>query len=107
MAALPNTIKVAGLFFRVTEITKEYAEEAGFIGDFNGHLLRIRVAEDLAPAKKAETLLHEVLHAATDAAGLMDRPGQTDEEVVNPLARVLFSIIKDNPELIDFLQHPE
>lgn len=85
----------------------ETANDRDCIGDCDRSRLVIRIADYLAPSKSAETLLHEVLHACTDAAGLMDEPGRTDEEVVNPLSRVLFSVIQDNPALVAYLQNPQ
>jgi hypothetical protein len=37
----------------------------------------------------------------------MDKSGATDEDVVNPVARILFSVIQDNHELAAYLQNPE
>ena len=107
MPTMPGDIKVCGHVFQVRPMSEELARDLEAIGDYDRTRLVIRVADYLAPTKAAETLLHEVLHACTDAAGLMDEPGRTDEDVVNPLSRVLFSVIQDNPGLMPYLQNPQ
>lgn len=106
MSDIPAVIKVAGHNYFVESMTQELASALNCIGDCDRNRLIIRIADYLAPSKKAETLLHEVLHACTDAAGLMDEPGKTDEDVINPLARVLYSVLVDNPEFVQYIQSP-
>jgi hypothetical protein len=98
-----STIKVLGHKYAVALMNSERAEESGCVGLLDRNRLTIFVAEHLAPSKRAETLFHEVVHAATDATGLMDAPGRDDEDVVNPLSRVLFAILTDNPLLTTYL----
>jgi hypothetical protein len=107
MAKIPEVIRVLGHSFDVRPMAESLSRDIEVIGDYDRTRLVIRVADCLAPSKAAETLLHEVIHACTDAAGLMDAPGRTDEDVVNPLSRVLFSVIQDNPALVAYLQDPE
>jgi hypothetical protein len=98
-----STIKVLGHKYTVALMGANRVEEAGCVGLLDRNRLSIFVAEHLAPSKRAETLLHEVIHAATDAAGLMDVPGTEDEAVVNPLARILFAILTENPLFTAYL----
>jgi hypothetical protein len=98
-----STLKVLGHKYTVALMSSERAEEAECVGLLDRNRLTIFVAEHLAPSKRAEVLLHEVIHAATDATGLMDAPGREDENVVNPLSRALFTILTDNPLFTAYL----
>lgn len=47
------------------------------------------------------TLLHEVLHACADVAGVDD--DKAEERVVTVLAPVLLAVLRGNPRLVDWL----
>lgn len=68
--------------------------------------LTIQVDEPgLAPSAAAEALLHEVLHAVTEVAGLtaVDGIDERLEAVVTAMAPTLLGVIRANPTLIEYL----
>lgn len=72
--------------------------------------LVIHVRGDLPHTRNAEVLLHEIIHAALDAAGLTDpsgplgdSDGDLEEQVVVGLAPVLLAVVRNNPALIGYL----
>lgn len=71
---------------------------------------KILLSPGLAPDLLAETVLHEVLHAIVDAAGLGDElvdkgtEAKLDEEdIVRRMAPVLLSVLRENLRLVDWL----
>lgn len=74
------------------------AEEAR--GVHYGTTLRIKVADDLAPADAGEVMIHELLHACW--RGL---PNGDEERIVTTLAENLAQVFADNPDLTSWLRH--
>lgn len=62
----------------------------------------IRVRDDLPPQFMAECLWHEVIHAAYDIGCLDSTDGE--ERIVSVLGNQLSQVIRDNPDLIAYLQ---
>lgn len=56
--------------------------------------------------RAADTLLHEVLHAVWDVAGLDAVPMLHEEVVVRAFATHLTDILNTNPQLTDFILNP-
>ena len=55
--------------------------------------------EDLADDQwKRITLLHEIIHAMLDQAGQ-----EQNENVINALAHGVYGLLKDNPDLIEWI----
>ena len=62
----------------------------------------IRVRSDLPPQELANTLLHEVLHAAHFVGG-MQGGEKEEEDTVIILSNVLCQVWRDNPEFVAFM----
>ena len=62
----------------------------------------IRVRDDLPEQLTAECLLHEVIHAAYDMACI--DIGDSEERTVSALGNQLSQVIRDNPDLVAYLQ---
>lgn len=61
-----------------------------------------------APSQMRDTLLHEILHAAVDAASLSVGESApindaTEEQIVRALSPWILQAIRDNPRLVAFL----
>ena len=72
------------------------------LGSFSSIQQSIGVREAYAtPSQEAETLIHEILHAVYV---IMDaRPKDSEERLVGLMATGLAMVIRDNPELIEWL----
>lgn len=57
---------------------------------------QISIAKGMDDAEKANTILHEILHAICYTQGL-DLPVAEEERVVNSLSNGLIAFIRDNP----------
>lgn len=98
MTDLPEVIRVGFRDFVVVPLDK--MEDNNF-GDCDVNRSVIRVCTTFDGFRVANTLIHEVLHAAWDSARL---PGKESEErVVSHLADQLTQIWRDNPHLIEFM----
>lgn len=101
-AELPQSLRVGYLDYTIEDWKPSEAYVNGRYGECDRHHLVIRVRADLPPTRKAETLLHEVLHAAYDMGHVADK--DEEEQTVAVLASQLAQIWRDNPDLIRFLE---
>jgi hypothetical protein len=118
MTKMPQTVRVGVYTYRVTEDGTEWAryvndgtgkDRAGF-SDHN--TLVIAINPGLAPDQKAETLIHEVLHAAwwIGSVGSLEAlkdDADVEEFVVSHLSPWLLMTLRDNPELVEYLREPD
>ena len=58
---------------------------------------------DQGADQKADTLLHEVLHAIWEQTPLRSRESDEQEEVVVALAAPLLDTLRRNPRLVEYL----
>lgn len=72
------------------------------LGDYSTTDLLIRLREKYcSEQQRAETLLHEIIHAVWDVYGIKAKEGE--ERAVGLLSIALSAVIRDNPELIAWL----
>lgn len=99
-----GTVSVLGYEFTVAQAPpgSNGLVNEGRSGFCDHHGGAIVVSDHLGPDRKAETVLHEIVHAAEDAvaAGL-------DEDQVNRIARVLYAVCRDNPSYMRGLLFPD
>ncbi len=95
--ALPRFVHVLGQKFTVTEQDQVFFPDDGT--PIRGLIIRadqiIQVDRNQHPETRAETLLHECIHAVEDALGL-----DFEEAEVGVLSRGLFALLRDNPALV-------
>lgn len=100
-------IKVGHLVYDI-----EFVDPSQIPGEY-GHCCPeyqiIRISEGLKPPKMLEIMLHELIHAAWDAA---DIPSTADEELVcTKLSKVLAGVVLDNgwsvPPLLAWEDEPD
>lgn len=63
----------------------------------------ILVTPDGSNGARAETLLHEILHACWDQTPLRDFDPDVEESVVAALSPLLFGVLRANPKLVKAL----
>ena len=69
-------------------------------GNFDPRYLTITVDPNQAPSQVRETLLHELLHACSQEAGMDETQ---EEQTVNAQAPRLLAALRDNPDLVAWL----
>lgn len=94
---IPKKIKISYKTYTVKEIEgKSFVAKTGkkkLVGEMDSADQTIKLAKDQHPEEKANTLLHEILHACIDSEELRIK---NEENVVRKLANRLYQIIKDN-----------
>lgn len=87
---------------RIKELEKESDTDLYGITT-HGHL-EIVLQPDVADMVLRETLLHEILHAVLFNTGLSDRmTDKAEEHMVRALSPALFSLLRENPDLVRYL----
>ncbi len=72
------------------------------LGDCDCNGLQITVKQRLKKSKAQEILLHEIQHAII-LQSLMGDKLYEDEDFICAISPVLLQVIKENPDLIDYL----
>lgn len=107
MTSLPDRIKVGPFDIDVVldqaAIDRKGVEShEDLLGRFEARELTILLAPGQAPQMLAETLMHEVLHACSAAAGNPLDHG-AEEALVSAISPQLFGVLRANPALLEFL----
>lgn len=100
MTTLPfPTIKVGYRTYRILPWEEGDAAENNRLGEISYRAGEIRINDGRAPQERAETILHEILHALLYDSGMnLDR--EEEEKVVSVLAPRLTALFHDNPNEI-------
>lgn len=98
----PATIRILHLDFELRFADKIFFDAAKAYGYCDKERLIIIVQEKLRPALTADTTLHECLHAMHFAVGCEEE--MTQETIALQFAGPLCMLIRDNPELIAWLE---
>ncbi len=97
--ALPERVKVGGFWYSI-EAADDEMDIRGAYG-YTEHIdLAIKLDTKPPQAKVRETLLHEIIHTAAD---FLPRQEALDEKNVQLIARVLFQVFTENPEVRKFI----
>lgn len=102
--------------YRVQILIDEHAHNAAqaraaasLYGHWDPERLEITVKPGLPQDQEADTVLHELFHAMTDATALTASPGgplaeeESSEPVVSALATATLDLLRRNPELVRYL----
>ena len=99
---LPKSVRVGYRDYAVNEYDARMAEAERQWGWHSSGLHEIQVRlSGLRDSEIANTLLHEVLHAAYQVADI--KQGDDEERTVTAIANQLTQVWRDNPELIAFI----
>lgn len=103
-----TTVKIGPIVYQVTEVESlQDTREDGSVRWLNGQILyndeTIKVESKNSHRQQACCLLHEASHAMLYQGGLDD----IDEKVSINLGYSLYALIRDNPDLIKFVQEGE
>lgn len=70
--------------------------------DYKGN--RIRMSKHVRRNAARENLMHELMHKLWEAGGLTEEyKSSTEEYIITTLAGRLTDLLRDNPELVEFL----
>lgn len=99
MVAMPQSVKVGCHTYTVARKSK--TEMKGSSGECDYDALTISVRKGLRKTMAQETLLHEVLHACVDPN--LREGEHKEEDYINSMSDDLLLVLKENPELIQYL----
>jgi hypothetical protein len=107
---LPKTVQVGPFTYSVSDSevdalrSKVDEENAHNVGRSDHSKQTITIDPSQGDDQKADTLLHEVLHAVWAATGLYQTPAAKHEEViVTTLSTTLLDTLRRNPALVSAL----
>ena len=96
-----NSVKIIGCDYIVVEQDR-ISRDSYTYGEVDHVEQVIKISKELKPQRKAETLLHEIIHTVF----FMLRKDE-NEQLVNSMATVLLQIFRDNPALLVLLSSLE
>lgn len=101
---LPKHVQVGPHRYRIRSTGKatELALQ-GLMGQTDSRSNEILVSPDQSDGQQADTLLHEILHAAYDQTSLRRLDAEAEEAVVSALTPILLGVLRNNPEIVKVL----
>lgn len=97
----PKHLKIGPHYYKVINDKTGIAADVALVrGSCHTERLTIALDANLPHTVKAQTLLHEVIHACLEGI-VLDK--DVDEAVCQALDQTLLSALRDNPELVTFL----
>ena len=109
---LPNNVRIGYKDVKIKYVRPDYKkwEMTDCFGEYDYRQNIIQVQHDLCGQEIANTIFHEIMHAAVQVAGLnqekapLEKP-EDEEAVVNQLTNVMMGVFRDNPWMIDMLKN--
>lgn len=98
----PATIRILHLDFDLRFVDETFFDAAGAYGHCDKKRQVISVFKNMRPGLLADTTIHEILHAAHFAVGCDEE--MREEQIALQFAGPLCMIIRDNPQLVEWLQ---
>lgn len=87
-------IKVGGIIYDVeSKETVEINQNKNHYGSCDFKSAKIEIANTVNEQRQEQTLIHEVMHAVFDEAGISL---ENEEDIVNRLSLVWYQVLKDN-----------
>ncbi len=99
---MPQKIKVACFDVSIEDWKPISAATNQKYGEFSSMEMLIRIDTSVDSIKVVDTLMHEINHAIYWAYGIED--GDNEERTVSTLSTGLVQVIRDNPDLLAYIQ---
>jgi hypothetical protein len=79
-------------------------------GEYDYRQNTISIQHDLCGQERANTIIHEIMHAAVQVAGLNQEKAplekdEHEEAVVNQLTNVMMGVFRDNSWIVEMLKN--
>tara|TARA_R110000751_G_scaffold37491_2_gene90876 strand:- start:138 stop:551 length:414 start_codon:yes stop_codon:yes gene_type:complete len=108
---LPNQVRIGYKDVKIKYVRPDYKkwEMTDCFGEYDYRQNTIQIQHDLCGQERANTLIHEIMHAAVQVSGLnqekapLEKP-ESEEAVVNQLTNVMIGVFRDNPWLVEMLR---
>jgi len=91
----PDKVKIGPFDYDVKWFSREEENRNGRYGYTDSNEFEIGVSDRLPAKKKADTFMHEIIHALADIMHLDDKIGE--EEIASKFGVALTTFARDNP----------
>ena len=109
---LPDHVKVGYKDIKIKYVRPDYKkwEMTDCFGEYDYRQNVISIQHDLCGQERANTIIHEIMHAAVSVSGLNQEKAalekdEHEEAVVNQLTNVMMGVFRDNDWLVDMLKN--
>lgn len=109
---LPNHVKVGYKDIKIKYVRPDYKkwEMTDCFGEYDYRQNIIHIQHDLCGQERANTIIHEIMHAAVQVSGLNQEKAalekdEHEEAVVNQLTNVMMSVFRDNDWIVEMLKN--
>ena len=109
---LPNHVKVGYKDIKIKYVRPDYKkwEMTDCFGEYDYRQNIIHIQHDLCGQERANTIIHEIMHAAVQVSGLNQEKAalekdEHEEAVVNQLTNVMMGVFRDNPWIVEMLKN--
>ena len=109
---LPDNVRVGYKDIKIKYIRPDFKkwQMTDCFGEYDYRQNIINIQHDLCGQERANTIIHEIMHAAVHVSGLnqekapLEKP-EFEEAVVNQLTNVMMGVFRDNDWLVDMLKN--
>ena len=109
---LPDHVKVGYKDIKIKYVRPEYKkwQMTDCFGEYDYRQNLIHIQHDLCGQERANTIIHEIMHAAVSISGLNQEKAalekdEHEEAVVNQLTNVMMGVFRDNPWIVEMLKN--
>ena len=96
---IPKRVRIGGIDYAIKHVSRLVSADGDLCNglfDSNRSVIELNSENELSQGRIEQVLIHEILHGIVFTTGL----NLEDEEItVNVLAKGLYQVIKDNPQL--------
>ena len=108
----PNNVRVGYKDIKIKYVRPDYKkwEMTDCFGEYDYRQNIINIQHDLCGQERANTIIHEIMHAAVQVSGLNQEKAalekdEHEEAVVNQLTNVMMGVFRDNDWIVDMLKN--
>ena len=109
---LPNKVRVGYKDIKIKYVRPDYKKwvMTDCFGEYDYRQNVINIQHDLCGQERANTIIHEIMHAAVQVSGLNQEKAalekdEHEEAVVNQLTNVMMGVFRDNDWIVDMLKN--
>ena len=109
---LPDHVKVGYKDIKIKYVRPDFKkwELTDCFGEYDYRQNVISIQHDLCGQERANTIIHEIMHAAVSVSGLNQEKAalekdEHEEAVVNQLTNVMMGVFRDNDWIVEMLKN--
>lgn len=103
---IPEKLRVGFKTIKIVQWNQAMGDARACYGEYVPDACETRIDTSHSHAQTVETLIHEVLHAIWDLAGVRNVKKPSEEYLVTVQASIFTQVLQDNPEFGAFIAQP-